>query len=105
MPFENQTERAIHFKKHGHKFGAADETAYEQMADAFMFGAMSVDTRECLRPQRDRLRFEAVRTHFGVAATEPRDFIRTFYPVNPDLIRRRGGNVGFFAYECGRVNL
>lgn len=91
--------------KHGAKFGVTTEAEYEQMADAFMFDAMDADTRECVRPSlTDRLRFKAVNRHFGVACIQPA-FVRTFYPVPPKRIAKRGGPEPFFAYECGRTNL
>ena len=108
MPFKDTTERALHFAKHGHEFGAADEVAYEQLADAFMFGDMNGTTQQCARTsgKRDRLRLDFVVVHFGVAGTDSApEFIRTFYIVRSHLIASHGGTAGFFAYECGRVNL
>jgi len=108
MPFADAMERAIHFVKHGHKFGAATEEEYERMADAFLFGEMHADTSECTRPPCvrsgliDRLRFGSTSRHFGVACTQP-EFLRTFYPVEPKVIARHGGAPGFFRYECARV--
>ena len=105
MPFENAMERAIHFVKHGAKFGAATEAEYEQLADAFMFDQLTAPTNECTRPSGiDRLRFNGTNRHFGVACTAP-EFVRTFYPVEQRKIVRHGGNAAFFALECGRVNL
>jgi len=105
MPFENATERAIHFAKHGKKFGIADELDYEQLADAFIFGPLLLPTRECIRPSLiDRLRFNGTNRHFGVACVAP-EFIRTFYPVELRTIARHKDAAGFFVYECRRVNL
>jgi hypothetical protein len=68
MPFANAEERSLHFKKHGHEFGATDEVEYEGMADAFMGGPMSITTRECVRPSGNhRVRVNIVHKHFGVA--------------------------------------
>ena len=50
MPFANAYERAIHFAKHGHEFGASTELDYEHMADMFLNRPMTITTRECLRP-------------------------------------------------------
>lgn len=81
VPFQNQAERAIHFAKHGHEFGARDELEYERLADQFLFGEMNADTRECIRPNgNDRLRLDCVLVHFGVACIVPA-LIRTFYRV------------------------
>lgn len=41
MPFANADLRAIHFGRHGHEFGAANELQYEQMADGFLAGSMT----------------------------------------------------------------
>jgi hypothetical protein len=105
MPFANTFELEIHFKKHGHKFGAATKEEYERLADAFLFGPMSADTRECIRLNNtDRLRFDFVKVHFGVASIVP-VFVRTFYPVERRLVVRHGGPRGYFSYECARVEL
>ncbi len=107
MPFINTFEREIHFIKHGEKFGAADAEEYERMADVFMFGPMYDDTKECIRPDRDRVRFNFATHYEGVACTNP-EFVRTFYPVMAKLIARYGGEARYFAYECSRrvgVNL
>lgn len=105
MPFASQMERDIHFKKHGHKFGVASAEEYEKMADQFMIGSLNPNTRECARPNgADRLRFDLVTLHFGVASTSP-NFIRTFYPVERRIVVRHGGPAAYFTYECGRTNL
>ncbi|MCI0403927.1 MAG: hypothetical protein L0212_10450 [Acidobacteria bacterium] len=105
MPFANTLELDIHFKKHGHKFGLATKEEYERLADAFMFGPMNASTKECIRPNgNDRLRFDFVTVHFGVASVAP-EFVRTFYPVERRKVLRHGGSAGYFAYECARVEL
>ncbi len=102
MPFQNAWERAIHFAKHGAAVGAPTAEDYERMADAFMFGLMNAQTRECVRPNFvDRLRFKTLNRHFGVACIQP-EFLRTFYPVGRKLIAKYGGDVPYFRYECGR---
>lgn len=105
MPFANTFERDLHYAKHGHHFGAADAFEYERLADDFLYGPMGADTHECIRPLgKDRVRFD-YGTHFeGVACRLP-EFVRTFYPVGLGLIRRRGGEAGYFTHECGRVKL
>ena len=40
----------------------------------------------------------------GVACIMP-EYVRTFYPVKATLIARHGGEAGYFAHECGRVQL
>jgi pyocin large subunit-like protein len=52
MPFANELERAIHFAKHGHEFGASTEIDHERMADAFLSHPMTMTMRECIRPNR-----------------------------------------------------
>ena len=104
MPFANPKELGIHFRKHGHEVGARTAAEYEQMADAFMLGAMNTDTQECLRGNRvKRCRLDFVTTHFGVAlAATP--VMLTFYPPRPDTIARYGGILGYFQHECGRMD-
>ena len=105
MPFANPMELALHFQKHGYKFGAATAADYQAMADAFMFGAMNQDTHECVRPSgTDRLRHNFVSRHFGCACINPA-FVRTFYPISAAKHTRHGSAANFFAYECGRTNL
>jgi len=105
MPFANAVERALHFKRHGHEFQAADEIQYEAMADAFMGGPMSISTRECTRQNgTDRLRFNVANDNFGVAVVAA-VIVKTFYIVPPHQIIRRNGKVGFFNYECARTSL
>jgi hypothetical protein len=105
MPFANQLQRDMHFRKHGHEFGAANEIQYEQFADAFMFGDMNDTTNECSRPNgRDRLRFDESNRHFGAACLRP-IVLKTFYRVSYLKVMRRGGPLGFFTQECGRIDL
>src|SRR5260370_29088957 len=98
-------ERELHFTKHGHKFGAFDPLEYERLADDFMYSPLDADTRECIRPRGiDRVRF-GFGTHYeGIASIVP-DFVRTFYPVRMATIANHGGEAGYFAFECGRINL
>jgi len=42
MPFADADRRAIDFAKYGREFGAANELQYEQMADGFLGGAMTI---------------------------------------------------------------
>jgi hypothetical protein len=105
MPFASAFERAIHFKKHGHEFGAATELQYEQMADTFMVAPMALTVRECVRPNgTDRLRINIANHHFGVAVVAT-TIILTYYIVPLHQITRRDGIVGFFEYECARTDV
>jgi hypothetical protein len=66
------------------------------------------DTRECKRPvspktgEQDRLRFDFGTHYQGIACIAPA-FIRSFYPVELRFIMKRGGEAGYFAYECARI--
>jgi hypothetical protein len=105
MPFANPYERDIHFQKHGHKFNAADATDYENMADAFMYGAMTIIMRECMQPNMiNRLRYNLANRYFGVACLAP-VFVKTFFPVPLHTVTHHGGGTGFFAHQCGRTDL
>lgn len=98
-------ERDLHFTKHGHKFGAADASEYERMADEFMFGAQPVDARDCMRPNYgDRVRFGFVSHLEGVARRIPApECVRTFFPAKRTTIARHGGEAGYFRFECDRI--
>ena len=105
MPFSSAEERAIHFQKHGHEFGATTEIQYEEMADAFMARAMNITMRECIRPNGiDRLRFDISNDNFGVAIVHTAT-LKTFYIVSFFKIHRRGGRLRFFAHECARTDV
>lgn len=105
VPFLNTEKRGIHFAKHGHEFGAQDEFEYERMADEFVMGPIVLPTDECVRESGgDRVRFNPFSHYFGAASTNPR-FVRTFYIPRAEWINSHGGNSGFLAYECGRVDL
>jgi hypothetical protein len=104
MPFADEYRRAIHFKKYGHQFGAADELAYEQLADQFLAGPKAMGTQECVRAN-DRLRANMANKHFGVGVIGCA-IIRTYYIVpNHQIIRRTGTMKKFFDYECARTEL
>jgi hypothetical protein len=104
VPFASVMERNIHFSRHGHEFGFATPDEYEQVADAFMFGAMNADTHECIqasKPRRNRMDFVTV--HFGVAvAVAAPEVLLTFYIPRPDTVIRHGGVPGLFAHYCAR---
>jgi len=105
MPFRNQLERDLHFAKHGHNFQAADAVEYKRMADAFMFGPMTIAMSECARANAtDRLRYNIANRNFGVANVVPA-FLKTFYLVPMHTLARHGGSQNYFAYECGRAGI
>lgn len=99
-------KRDLHFQKHGHEFGAADAAEYERMADDFMFGPMDLrNVRECRRPNRGaRLRFNTWNRRFGSASGAP-EYIKTFYIVAQSTINFHGGEMAYFGWECGRINV
>jgi len=102
VPFGSASELGIHFRKHGHKFGARTAADYERMADAFMFGIMNGNTQECVRPGgRRRCRLDFVAADFGVALVVTQ-LVITFYPQTPRMVTKHGGPAGLFAYECAR---
>lgn len=105
MPFANSQERALHFAKHGHKFSAASELEYEQMADKFMCEPMPLTRRECNRPNgTDRVRFDVASNHFGVAVVAS-TIVKTYYIVKLFTIKHHGGKAAFFTFECGRTDV
>ena len=106
MPFSSVDQRAIHFKKHGGGVGAATELQYEEMADAFMTGAMTLAMRECIRNGTDRVRMNIANRHLGVAIVIS-GVLRTYYVVALHSIRGHGnGSVtAYFNYECTRTDL
>lgn len=105
VPFANALELKIHFEKHGAKFGVADATTYEALADAFMAGAMNATTTDCTRPNLiDYLRFDTADFRFGVLCLQDH-CLRTFYPIKARSVANRGGAARYFAFECARSNL
>lgn len=60
MPFADANQRAIHFARHGHEFGAADELQYEQMGDGFLAGPITISMREAAGIGNFTQNFEAI---------------------------------------------
>lgn len=107
MPFSSAEERAIHFQKHGGGVGAATELAYEEMADAFMTGAMTLVMRECIRPNlTDRVRMNIANRHLAVAIVVS-GVLKTYYVVALHSIASHGNSsiAAYFNYECTRTDL
>ena len=105
MPFATEYERAIHFAKHGHEFGDPTEIDYERRADEFMTGPRNLTTRECVRRNgTDRLRLNIANLHFGVAVVA-KPIVVTHHIVPQGKIRRRGGIISYFKYECTRTDV
>jgi hypothetical protein len=107
VPFPDPKERAKHFIKHGHKFGAADEFEYERMADAFMTAPAHPNLYEGVRAtasragSRDRFRLDAITLHFGIAYGVLE--LRTYHIRDPHGIAMHGGPAGFIAHKCAEV--
>lgn len=103
MPFPNPIQRALHFVKHGHHFGAVDEYHYERMADAFMAAPLHPNLYEGTRSTgtRDRIRLDAVTRHYGVAYGILN--LRTYHIRDAHGIALRGGPAGFVAFKCAEV--
>jgi hypothetical protein len=96
----------MHFQKHGHQFGAVDAVDYEIMADDFMFGEMDTHTWQCQRPlQGSRLRFNTWNKKFGAASPVTPEFVKTFYVVSQRYVNSHGGEMAYFGWECGRINV
>lgn len=107
MPFCNTYERDIHFLRHGSEFSATNAEQYERMADAFAFGVMGNDTRECVRRNMiDGIRFDFSSHDFSVCRLAPgAPCIRTFYVVRNATVANHIDEAGYFAFECNRINL
>jgi hypothetical protein len=104
VPFANPVTRDKHFQRHGHKVAARDPAHYEQLADAFMSGAMDADTQEGVRIiNGDRIRLHFVDYRFGVASHPL--IVRTFYTIAASQIAYRGGCGPYLAHQCARTDL
>jgi hypothetical protein len=103
VPFRNPKQRAIHFVRHGHEFGAINEFDYERLADAFMSAAPSLDLFECSRTSgtRDRVRLNALTCHYGVAYNIV--ILRTYFIRSRSEIARCGGPAAFVAAKCAEI--
>jgi hypothetical protein len=103
VPFASGKQRKIHFVRHGHEFGAADEYEYERLADAFMSMPLHPDIYECINPtgKNDRNRLEGMTRYFGVAHSV--SVLRTFHIRDASSIAYRGGPMGFVLHKCAEV--
>lgn len=105
VPFHNAYQRAAHFTRHGHEFGAPNEFVYEQMADAFMATPLHPTLHEGTRVRIsgvvDRVRLDETTRHFGVAYNLVT--LRTYYIVGSSKITRHGSAANFVTAECAKV--
>jgi hypothetical protein len=102
VPFLDAKQRALHYLKHGHKFGAADDFEYEKLADAFMGAPWHPGLHDGVRRNstRDRIRLDEMTLHSGVAYNKT--ILRTYHIRFSYEISRAGGMAGFMAQECAR---
>ena len=105
MPFPSASQRAKHYVKHGHEFGAANEFVYEQMADAFMSlpANLHLNLVECSRTTGtfDRIRLDGTTGYYGVAYNVLT--IRTFHLKDIAVIARTGGALAYVLRKCAEV--
>jgi len=106
MPFSNQYQRDIHFKKHGSEVGAKDAVEYEQMADGFMFGNLTLAMRECNRASGShRVRIHILNRRIGIADIAPPESLRSFYVAPLHTVVHHGGAMNYLAFECARTDV
>jgi hypothetical protein len=105
VPFRDSKQRAIHYQKHGHRFGARDEYDYERIADAFMAGPLHPNLFECYRitGTLDRIRLDGSTRYYGVAYNI--SVLRTFHIKDASQIAARGGPHGFVQHKCSEVRV
>jgi filamentous hemagglutinin len=88
-----------HFTKHQAEFGVSTADEYLGLAEEFMYGALGPNARECARPSGDVVRFDLTTHELAVASG---GIIKTYHIPSPRRIRRKGGELGYFIWECGR---
>jgi hypothetical protein len=95
--FFDQQDKEDHFQKHGSYIGAATADEYEAMAIAFLGGDLAATMVECIRRNRDRIRFDKVKFSFAICASD--GYIRTFFKCNK-LIHRQKSHFQYFKGQC-----
>jgi pyocin large subunit-like protein len=70
-----------HFGEHGNEFGAATDTEYEALADAFWHDPKPAHVQECRRRRGDILRFDPITQ--TLSAVDNKSVIRTFFKPIP----------------------
>jgi pyocin large subunit-like protein len=104
VPFASPYLLQIHFERHRHEFGVADEQEYERMADRFMSQPPNADLFDgtCLNPRangsHDRLRLHGKTRWFGVAYEVLT--VRTLFVQDHREIREAGGPRAFVDLKC-----
>jgi filamentous hemagglutinin len=86
-----------HFVRHP-EFGVATEAEYLELADAFLGGPLNPAlTRQCIRRNGDRLRYNEFTEEFGILRID--GVIKTYYRPDP-AVHGQGGNLAYFFSEC-----
>lgn len=104
VPFASPYLLQIHFERHKHEFGVANEHDYERMADRFMSQPTNADLFDgtCVNQRgngdHDRLRLHGKTRWFGVAYGVLT--VRTLYVQNHREIRAAGGPRAFVDLKC-----
>lgn len=98
MPFEDSLVLKLHYAKHKNEFSFASEIDYQAAADSFMTGPPAAPTRECVRPDGDRIRFN--RRNGFLAVQAPSGLLKTFHKVSDKYVQ-----LGYFRWECGRTDV
>ena len=100
LGFDTTAERALHHYRHGAEFPeCANEAEYEDAADAFMGGVLTIGIIECTTSRGRRLRFCTVTNRLG--SVSPDNRIVTFFRPSP-TIHRFPTNLGYFRDCCRR---
>lgn len=90
--------RKLHYEKHQNEFEFGDDGAYENAADAFMAGTPRPPIRECFRVAGDRVRYNRKTGEMAVIA--PSGFLKTYHKISEKFL-----HLGYFKWECGRIDL
>lgn len=103
VPFRDSIQRAKHYQKHGHRFGATDEFDYERLADAFMSSPLHPNLFECYRTTGtfDRIRLDGSTRYYGVAYNI--SILRTFHIKDASGIAHGGGPQPYVMRKCAEV--
>jgi len=89
--------RGEHFDNHATDLGATTEEEYEALADAFIGGPLSENTKECKRSNGDKIRYNFRTEEYGVLSGD--GYIRTYFKPKPRIHRHRT-NFIYFKSEC-----
>lgn len=101
MPFISLARRAEKFKQHGADFAAemgfaGTEVKYEALADIFLTGDPSLNTRECTRTNGEKVRYNQFTEEFGIWRNEG---IVTYFKPDPE-VHGEPNNLEYFYRTC-----